>query len=183
MDFICHYDSPLGGITMGSDGESLIGLWFDGQKYDADVLDETHEEKSLPVFAETVRWLDLYFDGQRPDFTPPLSLRGSDFRRDVWKLLLAVPYGKTTTYGELADRLAKARGLSRMSAQAVGGAVGHNPISIIVPCHRVVGKSGNLTGYAGGLEKKKFLLSLEGVTPTPKTAPPERRSRSKTPRP
>lgn len=156
MNFIYRYDSPIGPLTMESDGESLIGLWFDGQKFN-----EAHEDKYLPVFSATARWLDLYFGGAQPDFTPPISLRDSEFRREVWNLLLAIPYGETTTYGELAAQIAKTRGMAKMSAQAIGGAVGHNPVPIIVPCHRVVGKNGTLTGYGGGLEKKKFLLALE----------------------
>ncbi len=156
MNFLYRYDSPIGPLTMESDGESLIGLWFDGQKFN-----EAREDKYLPVFSATARWLDLYFGGAQPDFTPPISLRDSEFRREVWNLLLAIPYGETTTYGELAAQIAKARGMAKMSAQAIGGAVGHNPVPIIVPCHRVVGKNGTLTGYGGGLEKKKFLLALE----------------------
>lgn len=165
MDFACRYDSPLGQLTMKSDGESLVGLWFGGQQSGAEVPAAAHGEKALPVFSETAHWLDLYFNGERPDFTPPLSLRGSDFRREVWKLLFAIPYGKTTTYGKIAAQIADARGVARISAQAVGGAVGHNPVAIIVPCHRVVGKNGTLTGYAGGLEKKEFLLALESRNP------------------
>ena len=112
-----------------------------------------HEARDLPVFHEAARWLDLYFSGQEPAFTPPLCLQGSPFRRAVWDLLLQIPYGQRMTYGELAAKLARQRGLDSMSAQAVGGAVGHNPISLIVPCHRVVGSQGNLTGYAGGLQR------------------------------
>lgn len=153
MQYIYHYKSPLGGITMASDGTSLTGLWFDGQKYFAEGLAETAAAQNLPVFDETVRWLDIYFGGRRPDFTPPLNLEGTAFRKEVWQLLLQIPYGQTTTYGKLAAQLAAHNGLKRMSAQAVGGAVGHNPISIIVPCHRVVGTGGSLTGYAGGLAK------------------------------
>ena len=156
MNFLYRYDSPIGPLTMESDGESLIGLWFDGQKFN-----EAREDKYLPVFSATARWLDFYFGGVQPDFTPPISLRDSEFRREVWNLLLTIPYGKTTTYGELAAQIAKTRGMAKMSAQAIGGAVGHNPVPIIVPCHRVVGKNGTLTGYGGGLEKKKFLLALE----------------------
>lgn len=155
MDYTCHYDSPLGGITLSSDGEALTGLWFDGQKYFADTLDTEHAEKRLPVFDEAVRWLDLYFGGEVPDFTPELSPRGSAFRRRVWDALLAIPYGHTTTYGEIAKKL------GCKSAQAVGGAVGHNPISLIIPCHRVLGADGSLTGYAGGVDKKRSLLALE----------------------
>lgn len=171
MQYICHYKSPLGGITMASDGTALTGLWFDGQKYFAEGLAETAAAKTLPVFNETVRWLDIYFDGRRPDFTPPLNLQGTAFRKEVWQLLLEIPYGQTTTYGELAAHLAAHNGLKRMSAQAVGGAVGHNPISIIVPCHRVVGTGGSLTGYAGGLAKKLALLKLEGIDTAKFTLP------------
>lgn len=163
MLYTCFYKSPLGGITMASDGTALTGLWFDGQKYFAEGLTETAAAKKLPVFDETVRWLDIYFGGRRPDFTPPLNLERTAFRKEVWQLLLQIPYGQTTTYGELAAQLAAHNGLKQMSAQAVGGAVGHNPISIIVPCHRVVGTGGSLTGYAGGLAKKLALLKLEGI--------------------
>ena len=163
MQYIYSYQSPLGGITMASNGTALTGLWFNGQKYFAEGLAETAAAKTLPVFDETVRWLDIYFGGHRPDFTPLLNLEGTAFRKEVWQLLLQIPYGETTTYGELAAQLAAHNGLKRMSAQAVGGAVGHNPISIIVPCHRVVGTSGSLTGYAGGLAKKLALLKLEGI--------------------
>lgn len=163
MLYTCFYKSPLGSITMASDGTALTGLWFDGQKYFAEGLTETAAAKTLPVFDETVRWLDIYFAGRRPDFTPPLNLEGTAFRKEVWGLLLKIPYGQTTTYGKLAAQIAAKHGKKRMSAQAVGGAVGHNPISIIVPCHRVVGTGGSLTGYAGGLAKKLALLKLEGI--------------------
>ena len=155
MEYTCHYASPLGGITLASDGEALTGLWFDGQKYFADTLDTEHAEKRLPVFDEAVRWLDLYFGGEVPDFTPELSPRGSAFRRRVWDALLAIPYGHTTTYGEIAKKL------GCKSAQAVGGAVGRNPVSLLIPCHRVLGADGSLTGYAGGVDKKRSLLELE----------------------
>lgn len=168
MDFTDSYASPLGGITMASDGEALTGLWFDGQKYYADTLAEGHEERDLAVFAQTKKWLDLYFRGEEPDFTPPLRMRTTPFRRAVWELLLDIPYGKTMTYGEIAKRLAARRGLSHMSAQAVGGAVGHNAISLIIPCHRVIGSDGSLTGYAGGTDKKAWLLELEGTDGTVK---------------
>lgn len=158
MIFTQHYASPLGDILLAADGQGLRGLWFDGAKYFAANLQEEREEKNTPILSETARWLDMYFTGRQPDFTPPLHLVGSDFRRRVWKRLLAIPYGQTATYGELLG--------SGMSAQAVGGAVGHNPISIIVPCHRVIGADGSLTGYAGGIEKKRFLLALEGVDMT-----------------
>ena len=161
MDYTHHYISPLGGITMASDGEYLTGLWFDGQKYFADTLKTQCEEKDLDVFRRTNRWLDIYFSGKEPDFTPPLRMRGTEFRQEVWQILLTIPFGKTMTYGEIAKILADRRGIKSMSAQAVGGAVGHNPISLIVPCHRVIGTNGALTGYAGGLEKKTRLLDME----------------------
>lgn len=163
MEYIHHYNSPLGGITMASDGDALIGLWFDGQKYFADVLDDEYEERKLPVFDETKRWLDTYFDGKEPDHTPPIRMKTSEFRRAVWKIMLTIPYGKTMTYGEIAKRIAKERGLVTMSAQTVGGAVGHNAISIIIPCHRVIGADGSLTGYAGGIARKRALLKLESA--------------------
>lgn len=161
MEYIHHYNSSLGGITAASDGEALTGLWFDGQKYFAASLGAEHEERPLPVFEETDRWLYVYFSGREPDFTPPLLLKATPFQKAVWDILLAIPYGQTMTYGEIACKVAASRGLARMSAQAVGGAVGHNPISIIVPCHRVVGAGGSLNGYAGGIDKKMKLLSLE----------------------
>ncbi len=161
MDYTHHYFSPLGGITLASDGEAIVGLWFDGQKYYADTLDNEHMEKALPVFKETDRWLDIYFSGKQPDFTPKLNMRGTAFRKAVWNILLTIPYGQTMTYGQIAEIVAKQMGFDRMSAQAVGGAVGHNPVSLIIPCHRVVGSSGNLTGYAGGIDKKIRLLQLE----------------------
>ena len=149
---------------MASDGEALTGLWFDGQKFFAVTLSKEYEEKMLPVFDEADRWLDIYFQGEEPDFFPPVSFAcGSEFQQKVWKILLSIPYGKTMTYGEIAACIAKQRGLTRMSAQAVGGAVGHNPISIIVPCHRVVGTDGSLTGYAGGIDRKVKMLECEHV--------------------
>ena len=161
MDFTHRFNSPLGGITLASDGEALTGLWFDGQKYFAASLEKEHEEKRLPVFDLADKWLDLYFSGLEPGFLPPLLMRATEFRKTVWETLLSIPYGKTMAYGEIADRIAAGRGLSRMSAQAVGGAVAHNAISLMIPCHRVVGTNGSLTGYAGGLEKKIWLLELE----------------------
>ena len=163
MQYISHYHSHLGDILLAADSAGLTGLWFEGQKYFALYLDKEHEEKELPVFEEAKRWLDIYFSGKNPDFQVPLHFTGTDFQNEVWEILYAIPYGQTTTYGEIAAQLAKKRGLPRMSAQAVGGAVGHNEISIIVPCHRVVGASGSLTGYAGGIEKKIELLRLEGA--------------------
>lgn len=161
MTYIQRYDSPLGGILLAADEGGLTGLWFDGAKYYADNLPAEHAERETPFFAETRRWLDIYFTGKEPDFTPSLHPIGSAFRQAVWEILLQIPYGKTATYGEIARQLAEKQGLSRMSAQAVGGAVGHNEISIIIPCHRAVGTNGSLTGYAGGIDKKMKLLELE----------------------
>ena len=163
MDYLSHYASPLGGITLASDGAALIGLWFDRQKHFGELLSDETEECRLPVFEQAARWLDLYFSGRDPGFTPPLHMRTTPFRQAVWTHLLDIPYGQTVTYGALARRLAGQRGFSRGSARAVGGAVGHNAISLIIPCHRVVGADGSLTGYAGGLERKRRLLALEGV--------------------
>ena len=161
MNYTYHYDSPLGGITLSSNGTELTGLWFDGQKYFGDTLPKKYEEKLLPIFEQSVRWLDIYFGGKAPDFTPPLCMQTTPFRKAVWEIMLTIPFGRTMTYGEIAERIAKQKGLSKMSAQAVGGAVGHNSISLIIPCHRVVGTNGSLTGYAGGIEKKVQLLTLE----------------------
>ena len=160
MDYTAHYPSPLGGITMASDGTALVGLWFDGQRHFASTLAPQHAEMpSAEPFAQARRWLDAYFSGRRPGFTPPLLLRGTAFRRRVWQALLAIPYGQTATYGSLAAQL------GCRSAQAVAGAVGHNPVSIVIPCHRVVGADGSLTGYAAGLDRKAHLLRTEGREP------------------
>ena len=161
MVSICHYESPLGGVLLAADEIGLTGLWVDGQKYFARGLPADRVEWETPALLEAKRWLDIYFSGKEPDFTPPLHPIGSAFRQSVWEILLQIPYGKTTTYGEIARQLSEKMGLSRMSAQAVGGAVGHNEISIIIPCHRVVGTNGSLTGYAGGIDKKGKLLELE----------------------
>ena len=165
MDYTAHYDSPLGDITLASDGEKLVGLWFDGQKYFADTLGKEHEDgPDLEIFDMTRRWLDIYFSGHAPDFTPPLMMRTTDFRKRVWEIMLTIPFGKTMTYGDISRLIARERGLASMSAQAVGGAVGHNSISLIIPCHRVVGTDGSMTGYAGGIDKKMQLLKMEGVS-------------------
>ena len=161
MVYTKHYLSPLGGILLAADEVGLMGLWFDGEKYYADNLPKEHTEEETPILSEASLWLDVYFTGKEPDFMPPLHPIGSGFRQAVWKLLLDIPYGQTTTYGQLARCLAVQMGRDHMSAQAVGGAVGHNEISIIIPCHRVVGSSGSLTGYAGGIDKKVKLLELE----------------------
>ena len=154
MDFVCHYSSPLGGITLAGSGDSLTGLWFDGQAHFVATLDGHCEEGWLPVFDDAFRWLDSYFGGYVPSHIPNLDLRGSSFQQAVWRALLDIPYGETVTYGDLARRLDS-------SPRAVGGAVGRNPVSLIVPCHRVVGTDGRLTGYAGGLARKARLLELE----------------------
>lgn len=163
MIYTAHYISSLGGITLASDGEALIGLWFDGQKYFADAIkgQPATDNPSLPVLADTRRWLDIYFTGRQPDFTPKLRMLTTSFRQAVWQIMLTIPYGQTMTYGEIAKRIAAQKGLKQMSVQAVGGAVGHNSISLIIPCHRVVGTNGSLTGYASGIDKKKRLLELE----------------------
>ena len=159
MDCITHYDSPLGRVTLASDGQALVGLWFEGQARFAEGLSPDAVEAPLPIFDEARRWLDIYFAGRTPDFTPPLDPRGTDFQRRVWAQLSEIGYGQSLTYGDLAARL----GLSPAAARAVGGAVARNPISLIIPCHRVLGAHRRLTGYAGGLERKKRLLELEGI--------------------
>lgn len=163
MQYITHYASPLGAITLASNGTAIIGLWFDGQKYDRSILTPECREQNLPIFAGTVKWLDCYFAGNEPDFMPELALDCSPFRREVLEILTRIPYGQTTTYGEIAKEIAQKRGLQKMSAQAVGGAVGYNPISLLIPCHRVIGSGGNLTGYGGGVQRKMALLKLEKV--------------------
>ena len=160
--FCTTYYSPVGKLTMASDGENLTGLWIEGQKYFTTMKLEYKDD--LPIFDKARDWLDRYFSGKKPDCSElPLSPVGGEFRQTVWKLLGEIPYGQTVTYGELAKKTAQILGKEKMSAQAVGGAVGHNPISIIVPCHRVVGADGSLTGYAGGIGIKVRLLKLEGV--------------------
>ena len=161
--FTRHYDSPMGRILLAADEIGLRGLWFDGQKYFARDLPEKRIEQETHALAEARRWLDVYFAGKEPDFDLPLNPTGTDFQKRVWRILCMIPYGKTMTYGQIAAQIAAERGIVRMSAQAVGGAVGHNPLSIIVPCHRVVGTNGSLTGYAGGIDRKIKLLTLEGI--------------------
>lgn len=171
MYFKTNYASPVGMLTLASDGEALIGLWLQGQKHFGDTVNgEITEKDDLPVFKATKDWLDRYFAGKKPVSNElPLAPIGSEFRREVWKILCKIPYGETMTYGEIAKQIIKKRNNVGMSARAVGGAVGHNPISIIIPCHRVVGSNGNLTGYAGGISKKVCLLISEGVDNARKT--------------
>ena len=157
---VWEYMSPIGPMTLAEENGALVGAWFVHQKYYPEALAADRRETEAICQAES--WLDAYFAGKRPDIRLlPLNPKGSAFRRQVWQLLCAIPYGETTTYAALAAELAKARNIPKMSAQAVGGAVAHNPISVIIPCHRVVGSDGRLTGYAGGLDKKEFLLKLE----------------------
>lgn len=155
------YSSELGDILLAADEIGLTGLWFFGQSYFADTLPTEQIAQETPILAQAREWLDEYFSGKEPDFTPTLHPIGSPFRQEVWRILLQIPYGQTMTYGEIARQMEKLQNRPHMSAQAVGGAVGHNGISIIIPCHRVVGTKGSLTGYAGGLDKKMALLELE----------------------
>lgn len=165
MNYSTNYSSPLGLITMASDGEKLIGLWLEGQKYFAEtIIKAVVENDDLEIFIFTRQWLDRYFAGEKPEISElPLAPIGGEFRKIVWDILCQIPYGETITYGEIAKKVAIKMNKRSMSSQAVGGAVGHNPISIIIPCHRVVGVKGNLTGYAGGIDKKIRLLEHEGV--------------------
>lgn len=162
MIFQTTLPSPVGALTLASDGRALTGLWLAGQKYYPKAL-EAEDQPELPVFLQAKTWLDAYFQRAPLPPLPPLAPQGSPFRQAVWRLLREIPYGETVTYGHLAQTL-QAAGIPA-SPQAVGGAVGHNPISILIPCHRVLGRGGSLTGYAGGVEKKRFLLELEGHAP------------------
>lgn len=158
MDYFTEYPSPVGTLTLASDGERIVGLWIENQKYFANTALNAARKDDLPVFLDSKRWLDDYFAGRKPDpWTLPLAPRGSAFRQQVWRTLLKIPYGQIMTYGQIAKQLNCA------SAQAIGSAVGHNPISIIIPCHRVVGAGGKLTGFAAGLDKKRQLLRHEGI--------------------
>ena len=163
MQYTSKYKSKIGEILLASDGKNLTGLWFVGQKYFADNLEKENIEKDLPIFKQVKKWLNIYFSGKTPDFTPSLSFESiSPFRKRVWEIMLEIPFGKTSTYGQIAKQIEKETG-KKASAQAVGGAVGHNSISLIIPCHRVLGSNTSLTGYAGGINKKIELLKLEGV--------------------
>ncbi len=161
MQSIQHYSSPIGDILLAADDIGLTGLWLEGEKYFAHSLNRAHEERAHPVLSTAAHWLDVYFSGAEPDFAVPLHFTGTAFQQEVWEILRTIPYGQTTTYGAIAKQLAARHGQACMSAQAVGGAVSRNEISIIIPCHRVIGADGSLTGYAGGLDKKLQLLRLE----------------------
>ena len=163
MTYSTEYPSPLGTITLACDEDAVIGLWFNGQRHYGNILPPETERREHPLLREAKRWLDIYFSGREPDFLPPMRYDSTPFRRLICEIMLTIPYGKTMTYGQIAAEAAKRLDAEKMSAQAVGGAVGHNPISLMIPCHRVVGTSGSLTGYGGGLPAKKFLLELEGV--------------------
>lgn len=161
--YTCEYESPLGRITLASDGEAITALLFHEQRHFENILPGKTERKEFPLFWNAKRWLDIYFSGQEPDFLPPLRYGSTPFRKLVCDIMLTIPYGRTVTYGEIAAEAARRKGIGKMSAQAVGGAVGHNPISLMIPCHRVVGTNGSLTGYGGGIQRKVKLLELERV--------------------
>lgn len=165
MLYTSCYSSPLGQLLLAGDEAGLTGLWFEGQKYYPRSLPPAYEARGLPLFEAARRWLDQYFAGREPDIAVPLHFTGTAFQNEVWALLCEIPYGRTATYGEIAARLAAKRGVPHLSAQAVGGAVGRNKISLLVPCHRVIGANGSLTGYAGGLDRKARLLALERTAP------------------
>jgi methylated-DNA-[protein]-cysteine S-methyltransferase len=165
MYYSTTYPSPVGLITLACDGDNLAGLWLEGQKYHGGTIPEAMIEKgNMPVFAAAKKWLNSYFAGKKPAASElPLAPVGGGFRQGVWGILCEIPYGEVITYGGIAKKMAAKMNKESMSSQAVGGAVGHNPISIIIPCHRVVGSNGSLTGYAGGIDTKIKLLKLEGV--------------------
>jgi methylated-DNA-[protein]-cysteine S-methyltransferase len=163
VEYLHNIKSPIGTLTLASDGENISGLWIEGQKYFKGTLEKEVLERDLPVFESAREWLNIYFSGREPDFLPPLRPRGSPFQRAIWGALVKIPYGKTTSYGKLAEQYEFENGGKRGSPRAVGGAVGHNPVSILIPCHRVIGKNGSLTGYAGGVKIKLELLRLEGA--------------------
>ncbi|MDR2065807.1 MAG: methylated-DNA--[protein]-cysteine S-methyltransferase [Prevotellaceae bacterium] len=163
MQYIQKIKSPVGILTVSGDSKNISGLWIEKQKYFAGTLGKNVSERNLPVFEDVQRWLDIYFSGKEPDFMPPLMPEGSPFQKSVWNILRKIPYGQTTTYGEIAKQFEMENKYVRTSARAVGNAVSHNPVSILIPCHRVVGKNGGLTGYAGGIDTKLKLLQMEGV--------------------
>lgn len=163
MQYTSTYKSPIGNILLSANNNGLTGLWLENAKYYSLGLSHKYENKEVSEITETKHWLDIYFSGKEPNFMPNIHIIGTDFQKEVWNILLTIPYGQTTTYGEIAIRIAKRRNTSHMSAQAIGGAVGHNKLSIIIPCHRVIGANGRLTGYAGGIDKKITLLKLENT--------------------
>ncbi len=162
MQYVSKYSSPVGEILIISDDVGITGARLGG---DGGIISRHDEyaEKETPFISQTKRWFDIYFDGKEPDFTPPLHPTGTPFQTEIWDILRTIPYGRTTTYGAIAKELAARHGIKKMSAQAVGSAVGHNKIAVIIPCHRVIGADGSLTGYAGGIDKKAYFLELEGV--------------------
>lgn len=165
MYFFNTYNSPVGKLTIACNDTSIVGLWLDKQKYYMDVLTgKEYREKETEVIKLAKKWLDKYFNKEKPEIHElPMEFLGTDFRKQVWGILAEIPYGQVVTYGDIAKQIARQKGIQTMSAQAVGSAVGHNPISIIIPCHRVVGTDGSLTGYAGDIETKAKLLEFEGV--------------------
>jgi len=167
MYYSTTYQTPIARVTLACDGDgkNLVGLWTEGQKYHGDTLPKAMTSRDdMPIFHDTKKWLDRYFAGKKPEISElPLAPIGGEFRQSVWKILREIPYGQVTTYGDIAKKIAAKMGKAKMSSQAVGGAVGRNPISIIVPCHRVVGSNGSLTGFSGGMRTKVKLLELEGV--------------------
>ena len=165
MIYTSNYKSPIGNLLIASKENKLVGLWIENQKYYlSNFKDKIIETENLEILVKTKKWLDRYFKGEKPDISElEINLIGSEFRKSVWEILKNIPYGEVITYNDIAKELAKQKGIKKMSAQAVGGAVGHNPISIIIPCHRVVGSNGSLTGYEGGIKKKIYLLEHEKV--------------------
>ena len=161
MNYKYTYESPLGTMIMLGTLSYLTDLFFIDEDYAPSYYDAEYIEQLTGPFEVTIMWLNQYFNGKKPFITPPIQLEGTEFRKSVWSILQTIPYGETTTYGDIGKQIAQQQGKEKFSAQAVGGAVGHNPISIIVPCHRVIGSNGQLTGYAGGIERKKYMLDLE----------------------
>ena len=163
MEYIHKIKSPVGILTVSSDGKSISGLWIEGQKYFAKTLGKDILEQNLSIFEVVQNWLAIYFSGREPDFMPPLMPKGTPYQKSVWDALCKIPYGQTTTYGKLAKQFEVQNDGRHSSARAIGSAVGHNPVSILIPCHRVIGQNGNPTGYAGGIDKKAKLLKMEGI--------------------
>jgi methylated-DNA-[protein]-cysteine S-methyltransferase len=166
MEYIYKMQSPVGALTVSSDGVNILGLWIEGQKYFSATLGGEFLERRLPIFVEVERWLEKYFLGKEPDFMPSLAPQGSAFQKTIWNILCKIPYGQTTTYSEIAKQYELQNKNKRTSARATGNAISHNPISILIPCHRVIGKNGDLTGYAGGLDIKRKFLQIEKINET-----------------